>query len=336
MKWDLALVQIEEAFHQLPVDQNPYFITKESFLTHQIPVQEFEIETAQKEDRQLAFCLNNMALATYAKLNGIPWLLRANPTIAHELVIGLGSANVNEGRLGERERYVGITTVFSGDGNYHLSNVSRAVTMEKYPAAFLDSLRKAITKVQQDMSWQAKDHVRLVFHATFKKFNQGEVDSVKALMGELGDYEVEYAFLQLSDRHPNLLFDKSQHGVKDFDTRRNKGVYAPKRSSSLQLSNRDLLLCLTGPSEVKRPEDGLPRPLLLSLHRDSSFTDMTYLSRQVFAFSCHSWRTFLPASLPVTIQYSDLIARTLGHLSLFDRWDPDVMLGRIGKTRWFL
>jgi Piwi domain len=335
-KWDLALVQIEESFHQLPVDQNPYFITKESFLTHQIPVQEFEIETAQKEDRQLAFCLNNMALATYAKLNGIPWLLRANPTIAHELVIGLGSANVTESRLGERERYVGITTVFSGDGNYHLSNVSKAVTMEKYPEAFLDSLRKAITKVQQDMNWQAKDHVRLVFHATFKRFNQGEVDSVKSLMGELGDYEVEYAFLQLSEQHPYLLFDKGQSGVKDFDTRRYKGVYAPKRASSLQLSNRDLLLSLTGPSEVKRPEDGMPRPLLLSLHRDSLFTDMTYLSRQVFAFSCHSWRTFLPASLPVTIQYSDLIARTLGHLALFDRWDPDVMLGRIGKTRWFL
>src|ERR1700722_1351837 len=203
-KWDLALVQIEESFHQLAVAQNPYFIAKESFLTHQIPVQEFEIETAQKEDRQLAFCLNNMALATYAKLNGIPWLLRANPTIAHELVIGLGSATVADGRLGERERYVGITTVFSGDGNYHLSNVSKAVTVEKYPTEFLDALRKAITKVRQDMNWQPKDNVRLVFHATFKKFSQAEVDSVKALMKEMGDYTVEYAFLQISDQHPYL------------------------------------------------------------------------------------------------------------------------------------
>ena len=335
-KWDLALVQIEESFHQLPVSQNPYFITKESFLAHQIPVQEFEIETAQKPDRELQYSLNNMALATYAKLNGIPWLLKANPTIAHELVIGLGSANIAEGRLGDRERYVGITTVFSGDGNYHLTNVSRAVTMDNYQAAFLDALRKAVSKVQQDMNWQAKDHVRLVFHASFKRFNQNEVNAVKTLMGDLGDYEVEYAFLQLSEQHPYLLFDKSQNGVMDFDTKRNKGVYAPRRASTLQLSNRDVLLCLTGASEVKRPEDGMPSPLLLTLHKDSSFTDMTYLTRQVFAFACHSWRTFLPGSVPVTIQYSDLIARTLGHLSLFDKWDPDVMLGRIGKTRWFL
>lgn len=335
-KWDLALIQIEENFHQLPVSENPYFITKESFLAHQIPVQEFEIETAQKPDRELQYSLNNMALATYAKLNGIPWLLKANPTIAHELVIGLGSASIAEGRMGARERYVGITTVFSGDGNYHLTNVSRAVTMDTYQAAFLDALRKAVSKVQQDMNWQAKDHIRLVFHASFKRFNQNEVNAVKALMGDLGDYEVEYAFLQLSDQHPYLIFDKSQTGVVDFDTKRSKGVYAPRRASTLQLSNRDVLLCLTGPSEVKRPEDGMPSPLLLSLHKDSSFTDMTYLTRQVFAFACHSWRTFLPGSIPVTIQYSDLIARTLGHLSLFDKWDPDVMLGRIGKTRWFL
>ena len=265
-KWDLALVQIEESFHQLSVSQNPYFITKESFLTHQIPVQEFEIETAQKPDRELQYSLNNMALASYAKLNGIPWLLKANPTIAHELVIGLGSANIAEGRLGNRERYVGITTVFSGDGNYHLTNVSRAVTMEEYETAFLDSLQKAVSKVRQDMNWQAKDHVRLVFHASFKQFNKNEVDAVKALMADLGDYEVEYAFLQLSAQHPYLLFDDSQNGAVDFDTKQSKGVYAPKCASTLQLSNRDVLLCLTGPTEVKRPEDGMPSPLLLTLH----------------------------------------------------------------------
>ena len=238
-KCDLALVQIEESFHELPVEQNPYFIAKQSFLAHQIPVQEFEIETAQRPDKDLQFSLNNMALATYAKLNGIPWLLKANPTIAHELVIGLGSASISEGRLGDRERFVGITTVFSGDGNYHLTNVSRAVTMGNYQGAFLDALRKAVSKVQEDMNWQAKDHIRLVFHASFKRFNQNEINAVKALMAELGDYEVEYAFLQLSEEHPYLIFDTRQNGVFDYDTKLSKGVFAPRRASTLQLSNRD-------------------------------------------------------------------------------------------------
>jgi hypothetical protein len=335
-KWDLAIVQIEESFRQLPAKCNPYFASKMSFHIHQIPVQEFEIETTRKPDKELNYVLNNMGLATYAKLNGIPWLLKANPTIAHELVIGLGSANVGEGRLGQQERFVGITTVFSGDGNYHLSNLSKAVSMDEYESALLGSLRAAILKVQTDMNWQPKDHVRLVFHATFKQFSGEEVQSIKGLLSELGDYDVEYAFVQLREQHPYMLFDTKQGGALDYETKRTKGIYAPERGGYLELGNREVLLSLTGPREVKRPEDGTPRPLFLSLHRDSTFTDMTYLTRQVFTFACHSWRTFLPASVPVTIQYSNLIANALGHLSLLDRWNPEVMLGRIGTTRWFL
>ena len=335
-KWDLAIIQIEEPFHQLAAKCNPYFASKVSFHTHQIPVQEFEIETARRPDKELIYVLNNMGLATYAKLNGIPWLLTANPTIAHELVIGLGSANVGEGRLGHQERFVGITTVFSGDGNYHLSNLSKAVSMDEYETALLGSLQAAILKVRTDMNWQPKDHVRLVFHATFKRFSREEVQSIKVLLSELGDYDVEYAFVQLSEQHPYILFDKDQSGTFDYETKRTKGIYATERGRYLELGNREVLLSLTGPREVKRPEDGTPRPLFLSLHRDSTFTDMTYLTRQVFTFACHSWRTFLPASVPVTIQYSNLIANALGHLSLMDRWNPDVMLGRIGTTRWFL
>jgi hypothetical protein len=335
-KLDLALVQIEEPFHDLAPRANPYFACKVSFHTHQIPVQEFEIETTRRPDSQLIYVLNNMALATYAKLNGIPWLLKANPTIAHELVIGLGSADIGESRLGERERFVGITTVFSGDGNYYLSNLSKAVSMDDYRTALLESLRATILKVRSEMNWQCKDSVRLVFHATFKKFSGDEVQSIKDLVSGLGDYDVEYAFLQMNEEHPYMLFDKSQNGVPDFESNGTKGSYAPARGQYLELGNREVLLSLTGPREVKRPEDGTPRPLLLNLHRDSTFTDMTYLTRQVFAFASHSWRTFLPSSVPVTIQYSNLIAGALGHLALMERWNPEVMLGRIGKTRWFL
>lgn len=280
--------------------------------------------------------LNTMGLAIYAKLNGIPWLLKANPTIAHELVIGLGCANIGESRLDKHERFVGITTVFSGDGNYHLSNSSKAVSTDEYQAALLETLRAAILKVRQDMNWQPRDHLRLVFHATFKEFSAEEVQSIKGLLRELGDYDVEYALVHLSEQHPYLLLDKNQGGTFDYETERIKGIYAPERGRYLELGKGEVLLSLAGPREVKGPDDGTPRPLFLSLHRDSTFTDMTYLTRQVFTFACHSWRTFLPASVPVTIQYPNLIAKALGHLSLLDRWNPEVMLGRIGKTRWFL
>lgn len=61
-----------------------------------------------------------------------------------------------------------------------------------------------------------------------------------------------------------------------------------------------------------------------------------YLTRQAFDFSCHSWRMFTPAPLPITILYSELIARLLAGLRDVPNWDPDTMLGSIGRTRWFL
>jgi hypothetical protein len=335
-KWDLALVQIEEGFRQLQPESNPYFVAKLSFQSLQILVQEFEIETIQKWGSPLGFCLNNMGLATYAKLGGIPWLLKWKSIGAHELVIGIGSAEVGEGRLGKRERFVGITTIFGGDGTYHLCNVSRAVSKDKYQESLRKTLRDAILSVEAGMNWQQGDRVLLVFHAKFKHFSREEVQAVADLISEFGKYDIKYAFLHLDEQHPYMAFDTSVDGVKDFETRRIKGQYALERGRYLLLGNRAALLFLTGPKQVKAPEDGTPRPLFLSLHPDSSFTDMAYLTEQVFAFACHSWRTFLPVSLPVTIKYSSLIADSLGKLSRLDRWNPDVMLDRIGKTLWFL
>lgn len=335
IKWDLAMVQIDEHFHKLHGEDNPYCLTKADFLAQQIPVQEFEMETVVLSDNQLVYVLNNMALATYAKLNGIPWLIKANPTIAHELVIGLGSAYIGEGRLSKKERVVGITTVFTGDGNYWLSNLSEAVPIDSFADTLLSSLRGTINKIKHDLNWQQREHIRLVFHA-FKPLKYAEIDAIKSLMKELGDYDVEFAFLHIVQDHPYVLFDEEQTGIQDYQTRTMKGIFAPIRGLFFRLSSNEVLISLTGAREVKRPQDGMPRPVLLRLHRDSSFHDTTYLARQVYHFSNHSWRSFFPAPMPVTILYSELIAKMLGQLAMIPRWNPDAMLGRIGRTRWFL
>jgi len=334
-RWDLALVQMEEKFKALLGDSSPYFVTKGLFLTQQIPIQEFRTEITGIQDSQLQFILNNMALATYAKMGGIPWLLKANPTIAHELIFGLGSAHLRSSRFGGVKRLVGITTVFSGDGKYRVSTISKAAEMQNYGAALLDSLRETVTRIKTEMNWQAHDHVRLVFHA-FKPIKNIEADAVKTVMSELGDFDLDYAFLHVAEHHPFLLFDHLQKGIFDYETKQSKGILAPTRGLFMHLSPRETLLTLVGPSEVKTANQGIPSPIILRLHPSSTFSDMTYLARQVFLFASHSWRSFFPAELPVTIKYSDLIAKLLGNLGMLSNWNPDVMVGRIANTRWFL
>ena len=73
-EWDCALVQIYDATHQMKGDDNPYLVSKALFLNNHVPVQQFRIETAQLPKAQLAYALSNMALATYSKIGGIPWV----------------------------------------------------------------------------------------------------------------------------------------------------------------------------------------------------------------------------------------------------------------------
>lgn len=334
-KWDLAIIQTEDYFHQLYGEDNPYYVTKSFFLKHQVPVQEIEIESMIINDNQLIYTLNNISLASYAKMGGIPWLLKANPTISHELIIGLGSCYMGKSRLGTKERVVGITTVFTGDGNYLLNNRSAAVSFEDYPDALIESLKETVTTIREDQNWNHNDSIRLVFH-TFKPLKDAEIIAVKSVMEELGDYDTEYAFIHFVDDHPFYIFDENNtEGV--FGTyQQPKGRLAPPRGLLWKIDKHEALLSFTGARELKRSEDGIPQPLLLRLHRDSTFKDITYLCRQAFAFSCHSWRSFSPAPLPITILYSELIARLLRGLSDVSGWDADAMLGRIGRTRWFL
>lgn len=331
--WDLALVQTwTDTFHLAP-ERNPYVAAKAFFLGHQVPVQAFRIETTTLSSGQLPYTLSNMGLASYAKLGGIPWVLRADPTVTHELVFGMASTWMKRHRLDSGERLVGITTVFSGDGNYFLYTASRAVAMADYQAAMLDSVSSVFETTRAKMNWQAGDRVRLVFHA-FKPMKNAEAAAVMDAVSEIDGLNVDVAFLHVADDIGYELLAPNSDGMRTRNGSR--GRRAPSRGQVVELSDHEVLLCTVGPKELKTPEDGLPTPLSLKLHADSSFTDMRYLAQQAFAFSGHSWLGFQPAPMPVTIAYSRKVAALMAKLAQAPQWNPDALYGRIGTTRWFL
>ncbi|MGU3465177.1 argonaute/piwi family protein [Methylobacterium sp. C33D] len=332
-EWSLAIAQIDEEFHDLPESSNPYFAIKAAFLKHRVPIQEITLETISKSDRQLVYIMNNVSLATYAKIGGTPWLLRSAPTVGHELVIGLGSQIISTSRLSDKERVVGITTIFSSDGRYLLDDRTGAVPYEQYEAALAETLSRAIERVRAEDNWRSTDSVRLIFHV-FQQIKDREAEAVGKLIEKLGFSDVKFAFVHVVDNHPFSLFDEHNQGVRFGQE--TKGVMAPERGLSISLSDDERLVCFTGSHEVKQASHGLPRPTLLRLHRNSTFRDMTYISRQAYDFSNHSWRMLSPAPMPITIHYAELIARLLSGLQNTPGWDPDIMLGPVGRSRWFL
>lgn len=338
--FDLAIVQTKDNFKQLRGSSNPYFVTKATFMEAGIPVQAIKIENMEVPDNQLGYILNNIALATYAKLDGTPWVISTPGPVTHELIIGLGYTEVADSRLGEKIRYVGITTMFQGDGRYLLWGLTREVEFENYAAALLENLRTTIQYVKEENNWQKGDSVRLIFHV-YKRLKNVEIDAIKQLVQDLTDnqYRMEYAFLDISEYHMYQIFDPAQKGKEYHSTSRSatKGKGVPDRGICYQLSNRQGLLQLIGPNELKTSDQGIPKPLLVELHPDSDFQDMTYLLRQIFHFTFMSWQNFFPASEPVTILYSRFIARMLGNLRTISGWNGKVIsVGSLKDRRWFL
>ena len=334
IQWDLALVQIEEDFKSLPGHLNPYYGTKAMLLKNHVAVQNFRLETMRLDPNGLVFTMNQMSLASYAKLGGRPWLLSAEQTVAHELVIGVGSHVASDSRIGGGTRHVGITTVFSSDGGYHLSERTNVVPFEDYSAALTETLRSTVIRVRNEDNWKSTDRVRLIFHM-FKPAKDVEANAIKAAVEALDLDNVTYAFLHIAPSHPFVIFDQNQKGQPSYAPK--KGILGPTRGVHLKLGDYESLVVFSGASELKQETDGLPRACLLKLHRNSTFRDMTYLARQAFDFTAHSWRIMSPERFPITIKYSDLIAQRLTGLKQVPGWDDDAVKFReIGRTPWFL
>jgi hypothetical protein len=329
-KPDLAFVITSEEQEALRGNDSPYLACKSVFMGQGVPVQNVQIETVRADD--LAYPLDSIALASYAKLGGTPYVLAAAAAMTQELVIGIGSAHVRQARLTNPDRVVGITTVFSADGSYLLSNQSREADYADYPAELLRSLESCIGYVRERNGWQPEDALRLIFHV-FKPLKDIEARAVKDLARKLaGEYaKVEFAFLTVSDDHDWLLFDQNADGYNG----RGKGV--PSRGHAVAVSRSEMLISVTGPRDIKLRLQGLPRPLLLKLHHESTFTDLEYLAGQAFRFTSMSWRRPYPSREPVTILYSDLIAGLLGQLRQVKNWNSDIVSSpALRDKRWFL
>lgn len=273
----LAIVITSEEQENLQGDDSPYLVAKAALMGQGIPVQELQVETIRRSDP--APTLDTIALQCYAKLGGIPFVIAAPRTIAHELVIGIGSAHVRPSRFADPERVVGITTVFSADGNYILSNMSREADYERYPEELLLALRGCIDDVKKRNAWQPEDAIRLIFHV-FKPLKETEAEAVKRLVnGLLSEFRsVEFAFVHVSDEHDWALFDTTATGTGSWrlpsGSRIAKGRGVPQRGHAITVSRSEILLTVTGPYDMKVPTQGLPSPLLLRLHPASTFTDI--------------------------------------------------------------
>lgn len=334
--YSAALVVVLDEHSKLPDPVSPYLISKAALLMAGVPVQEARLSTITSEVYQLQYTMQNLALALYAKMGGVPWTVDHDLTVNDEIVVGIGTCEMSGSRFRVRQRHVGITTVFRGDGNYLLASLSKECAYEEYPETLRISTLQILREMRERNGWREGDTVRLVFHAHRPLKGVHVSDIVADCVSEAGvGLNVQFAFITVSEQHPFRLLDKDFPGTKRGRTEQPKAVYVPERGVLVEIDDHSRLLCTNGPTLIKRPGLPLPTPLLIRLHRQSTYTDLTYLSEQVLKFTSLSWRSVLPAASPVTIYYSELIARLLARFRNLPDWSPAPLV-RLRASRWFL
>jgi len=329
----LAIVETSENFKHEKPENNPYYHVKAYFLGLGIPVQGVKSENIRKPDNSLQWIIESIALQIYAKLGGKPWVLPSSSSIDNEIIVGIGSTLIRPNLLfgSPQEKIVGITTFFTGDGRYIFGNRCKDVIFDEYFDELLSSLRQSIKEVSEEYGWKENSTIRITFHI-FKPIKNIEVDVIERLLGEFPQYKIQYCFATVSDYHPFLMFDTNQLGVGQ----NNKGGYVPERGQNWILDDYSCLLQLKGPQDIKTSKHGFSSPVLIRIHEKSTYKDLNSVAQQIFNFTNLSWRGFHPTHQPVTILYSDLIAKHLSQLRKINTWKPEIVNSLLKFKKWFL
>jgi len=286
---------------------------KGELLGNGLPSQVVTSETLQ-DPRQRPWVLENIALASYAKVGGTPWVV-SNPSRQNQLVLGVSRAQDYAKRF-----IVGFVTLFTQDGDFLLMH-SKAPVIEW--DRYVDGLTTLICEAIREY-----EKLRGVPEFIIVHFHKGpgykELDAIEEALKNLGK-DIPYALLHLNEYSNFRLFDSSHSS------------YVPETGLKVNLGRHQALLLLDGRIGDQRRKMGVPRVLDVRMDKRSTLaaSEFPSLVRQVYDFSRINWRGFNAAAIPVTINYSKLIADMVAEVGA-DHWNKIIASGKLRDKAWFL
>jgi hypothetical protein len=307
----LAMVLVPHS-ERWQVDR-PYYEAKASFAKLGIPTQMVTTELMEDE-REFTWSVANIALATFAKLGGIPWVVES-PANDHDLVIGIGRADIR--KSAGVYRIFGYALTFTSNGSYR-QNWSFTPAADE--ATYLLRLEQAIEEALTCAREADERFRRLVIHLG-KKTGKREAIAARNAMSTAG-FDIPLVLVRIDD--------SSMYDIADGQN----DMFAPPKGLAVRLNARQILLQPEGVSAVGPPSG----PLLIELDEQSDVgvNELEDVAAQVFRLAHANWRAFNARSQPVTLCYGELLARLVGYLEEVEAWDPSLLRSDLRDRPWFL
>ena len=286
---------------------------KAILLGNGIPCQ-FVIAGKLQDAYQRPWILANLALASYAKVGGTPWVV-ADMGKRSELVMGVSRAQDKD-----KKYVVGFVTLFNQDGDFLFwHSKTPVVEWDRY----VEGLGGMIVEAFNEYVGLYDVPESLVIHC-HKRPGSGELEAINGALQQIGQ-DIPYALLHLNEYSSYRLFDTSH------------STYVPPTGLKVDLGQRQALLLLDGREGDKRNRIGVPNVLEITMDRRSTmpFSEFPRLVRQVHCFAKVNWRGFNARSVPVTVNYSYLISKLVLEIGI-SNWNPIIAAGKLRDKAWFL
>lgn len=286
-----------------------YFKIKEELLNYGITSQVIYRENIHSE--LFNYFLPNIAIALLAKLGGVPWRLKR--PIKKDLVIGVGA--YRPARTGEF--FIGNTFYFQNDGRFKGFDCFESEDTQGLAGLIRNSIDQFIRE-NRVLS-------RVIIHF-YKEVSKEDIRPITEVLHNLRlAVPVIIITVFKTESKDYVVFDYSYDGVM------------PTSGVIVRLSQREYLLCNNSRYSTNTGSrvDGFPFPIKLKFFStdESILNDREVIQElidQVYQFSRMYWKSVRQKSLPVTIEYSEMVAHMV---SKFESRE----LPAFGKNNlWFL
>jgi hypothetical protein len=271
-----------------------YFRLKELLLHYKITSQ--VIYKNNIDNPSFNYFLPNIAIAMLAKLGGIPW--RLYRPIKNDLIVGIGA----DRSIDTQNRLIGCAFCFKNDGRFNGFNAFEKTDT----AALANSLQQAI----EYYIAENKGFERLVIHY-YKKMSYEEEEPIKSVLNHL-NLSLPYIIVTVNDTESKdyILFDNSFDGKMP-----QSGTFIKIKWNEFILCNNTRYSNFTG-TKI----DSFPFPIKIKFksHNFEKVDEMNVVRElidQVYQFSRMYWKSVRQRNMPVTIEYSEIVAKMISHFA---------------------
>lgn len=304
-------------------DREIYYRVKELLLKFKIVSQAIEtnkmiamLADDKKFNRgNFAYTLQNMAIATNAKLGGTPW--RINTQKQEELIVGIGAFK----NIDTNTQYIGSAFSFDNTGSFN--------SFEYFQKDELKELAGSIKNAIINYSSANGKPNRLIIHYYKEMSLVKEYPYIDEALQDLdcGDIPIYIVTINKTESENIVLFDGKNSDLMPYSGR------------FINLGNKTYLLCNNTRYEncyFNSKKESFPFPVKLKIEcprakeQDLDTSIIRELIEQVYQFSRIYWKSIKQQNLPVTIKYPSMIAQMMPHFqnTSIDHIDT--------KKLWFL